>query len=246
MQKKDFPVVYSMYWDNISDLILQGQKDVFTHLGIELIQERADQKPHGDWMEDVLSRHHSDDIIVFCDIDAFPLHRDAYIDAVRHAQNGKVFGLAQFSNHKKTQEIYAGPMFMAFRKNCWEAFGRPGLKSSKQFDAAEALSVKARELGVPLVMSPPTASLIPKWALADKGLFGIGTFYGSCDFFHLFESRKPQYEKIFASVVSDVIGDRRLNFDRYLSIVQADAETEQAQKRRNWIPKLLRRFLSKR
>lgn len=246
MRNKDYPVVYSMHWDNISNLILQGQMDVFRHLGIELIQERADQIPHGDWMEDVLSRHQSDDIVVFCDIDAFPLHRNAYLDAVRSAQNGNVFGLAQFSNHKKTREIYAGPMFMAFRKSSWESFGQPGLKSSKQFDAAESLSAKARETGVPVVMSPPTASLIPKWALADKGLFGIGTFYGNCDFFHLFESRKPQYEEIFMAVVADVVGDRKLDFDRYLSLAQVDTEKSHMLKKRNWIPKPLRRFWVKR
>jgi hypothetical protein len=227
--------------------ILQGQRDVFKHLGIELVQERADQVPHGDWMEDVLSRHQSDDIVVFCDIDAFPLRRDAYLAAVQHARSGCVFGLAQFSNHKKTREIYAGPMFMAFRKSCWESVGRPGMKSNKQFDAAESLSVKARELGVPLVMSSPTASLIPKWALADKGVFGIGTFYGSCDFFHLFESRKPQYEKIFDAVVMDVIGDHPLNFDNYLSLAQVHhTGQEVAPRSRSWVPKPLRRFLRKR
>lgn len=235
-----------MHWNNISDLILQGQRDVFASLGIELIQERADQIQHGDWMEDVLARHHADDIVVFCDIDAFPLHRDAYLRAVQHAKNDEVFGLAQFSNHKQTQEIYAGPMFMAFRKGCWEKVGRPSLRSSKQFDAAESLSVRAKELGVPIAMSFPTASLIPKWALADKGLFGIGTFYGDCDYFHLFESRKPQYQRIFAAVVADITSARRLDFHHYLSLAQIEAQTALPPQGRNWIPKPLRRFLRNR
>lgn len=68
-----------------------------------------------------LSASASDDIIIFCDIDAFPIRRSAYLQAIDHAKNGALFGLAQFSNHKKGTELYAGPMFMAFQK----APGRP-------------------------------------------------------------------------------------------------------------------------
>ena len=242
MTKSALPAVYSMHWNNIADVIRIRQKDVFTHLGIELNQENFDQKSHGDWMEDVLKRHDSKDVIVFCDIDAFPLNPRAYHDAVRHAERGAIFGLAQFSNHKKTQEIYAGPMFMAFRKDCWEALGRPAMSSNKQHDAAEGLSVRAREQGVPLIMSSPTSCLIPKWALANKGVFGIGTFYGDCDFFHLFESRKPQYEKIFSAVVSDVVSDKPLDFNKYLQIAEEINGAPPPVRKRNLIPKPLRRF----
>ena len=101
-----------------------------------------------------------------------------------------------------------------------------------------------RELGLPLVMPSPTSCLIPKWALAGKGLFGIGTFYGDCDFFHLFESRKPQYEKIFSSVVNDVVSGRKLDFDKYLLIVEELNKQPAPVRKRNWIPKPLRRFLT--
>jgi len=246
MNSEELPPVYSMYWNNIADVIRQGQKEVFDHLGIPLVQENADQQSHGTWIEDVISRHKSDDVIVLCDIDAFPLNHDAFVDAVETARSGAVFGLAQFSNHKRTQEIYAGPMFMAFRKDCWEKLGRPSLKSDKQFDAAEALSASARNEGVAIALTYPTSTLIPKWALANKGVFGIGTFYGGNDFFHLFESRKPQYELIFAAVVSDVVNDRGLNFDLYLSTAQKDSEIKTVQRKRNWIPKPLRRFFTHR
>jgi len=231
-----------MHWNNIADVIREGQKGVFEHLGIDLIQENADQKSHGVWMEDVIARHQSDDVIVFCDVDAFPLSKKAYLNAVDHAKRGEVFGLAQFSNHKQTQEIYAGPMFMAFRKDCWERLGLPSMRADKKFDAAEALSVSARNKNVPVVMVYPSSSLIPKWALADKGVFGIGTFYGACEFFHLFESRKPQYEQIFSSVVNDLINNRNLNFDQYLKIAQQEIMVKIAPRKRNWIPRPLRRF----
>jgi len=64
-----------MYWNNVAPVVRDGQKSVFSHLGIELIQENANQKPHVSWMEEVLNRHQANDIVVFCDIDAFPLRK---------------------------------------------------------------------------------------------------------------------------------------------------------------------------
>lgn len=214
------PVVHSMYWHNIPDTILEKQCAVFKHLQIELVQEAADKKSHGVWMNEVLERSASDEVVVFCDIDAFPLNQSAYAEAIRQAENGAVFGLAQFSNHKKGEDLYAGPMFMAIRKSTWQALGSPSLRSDREHDAAEVLSVRARERQIPLVMIRPSGCLIPKWALGDQGVFGIGTFYGDCDFFHLFESRKPAYERILREVADDVTAARPLNFRHYLEIVE--------------------------
>lgn len=220
------PNVYAMYWDNIPDVILRGQKSVYDFLSIPLIQENANKISHGVWMNSVIDRHVSDDVIIFSDIDAFPLKSDAYERAVACAQRGGVFGLAQFSNHKKNFELYAGPMFMAFKKSTWEKLGSPQLKSSPANDAAEVISVLARQQQIELVLEMPSSCLIPKWSLAEHGVFGIGTFYGACDFFHLFESRRPSYERLFASVVSDIVSAKKLNFKNYLEIAST-ALTEQ-------------------
>ena len=228
------PVIHAMYWDNIPLNILRKQQSVAEHLDLPLQQERAHKKPHGVWMREVLERHASEDIVIFCDIDAFPLHRDAYLQAVSHAQRGALFGLAQFSNHKPGNEVYAGPMFMALRKQLWEDLGKPDLQSSKQHDAAEVLSALARARGVEVVMSEPTATLISKWALGSEGVFGIGTFYGRRDFFHLFESRKPAYGALLAAVADDVIGNRPLNFARYLELAQSLGDEEMAPARSTW------------
>lgn len=216
-----YPVVYAMHWDNIPEDILKKQRSVFEHFQIELSQENANKTPHGTWMNNVIQRSASEDIIIFCDIDAFPLKRSAYLEAVEYAKRGAIFGLAQFSNHKKGTELYAGPMFMAFQKSTWEAMGSPALKSSGDYDAAEVMSALARQNNIELILSRPTGCLIPKWALGNEGVFGIGTFYGNCDFFHLFESRKPAYDRIFNEVAEDVVGNRPLNFRRYLEIVEA-------------------------
>lgn len=226
MHDQHMPNVYAMHWDNIPNLILKGQRSVFDFLRIPLIQENANKVSHGVWMNDVIDRHASDDVIIFSDIDAFPVKTDAYWRAVACAQRGGVFGLAQFSNHKKNTELYAGPMFMAFKKSTWEKLGCPQLKSSPANDAAEVISVLARQKQVELILEMPSSCLIPKWSLAEHGVFGIGTFYGACDFFHLFESRRPAYERLFESVVSDIVSAQKLNFKNYLEIAST-AQTVQ-------------------
>ena len=233
------PPVYSLHWDNISPAILQGQDAVFAKLGLELRQERHHHKAHGVWMNEVIARHQPDDVIVFCDIDAFPLTAQAYQEAVQSAERGAVFGLSQFSNHKKNTEVYAGPMFMAFRKSVWERLGSPDLKSSSAFDAAEGLSALAREQGVPLVLHKPTSTLISKFALGNEGVFGIGTFYGDNDFFHLFESREPAYEQLLVAVADDAIAQRPLQFARYLEAAIALQQGTPVKKKRRWWRRLL-------
>ena len=242
------PIVHSLYWNNISPAILQGQAAVFKKLGLDLCQERHDRKAHGTWMNEVIERHQPDDVIVFCDIDAFPLHAQAYPEAVQSAARGEVFGLAQFSNHKKNTEVYAGPMFMAFTKATWQTLGSPSLKSSERFDAAEVLSARAREQHMAIALKLPTSCIVSKWALGHEGVFGIGTFYGRNEFFHLFESRFPAYERLFSLVVEDVLAERPLNFGAYLETAQlAEAEhvaDASRRKSRRWVPKFLRNYFS--
>lgn len=228
------PIVHTMHWENIPARILEKQKAVFAHLDIPLRQHLADKKPHGRWMNELVAQSHSNDVIVICDIDAFPLNREAYLQAVAHAQAGGLFGLAQFSNHKPGDKVYAGPMFMAFRKQLWESLGQPDLLSSKLHDAAEVMTVLAHQHNVSVVMSSPTACLRPKWALAQQGVFGIGTFYGACDFFHLFESRKPSYDKLLAAVADDVVAERGLQFAHYLELIQQLEATHEAKPRHWW------------
>ena len=247
MAAADRVTVYSMYWDNISPALREAQRLVFAALGIPLVQEDANLMPHGEWMTDVLSRHQSDDVVVFCDIDAFPLTLTAYEQAIEAARQGVLFGLAQFSNHKQGQDLYAGPMFMAFRKSVWEALGSPALAADKRYDAAEGLSAVARQRGVQVQMVMPTACLIPKWPLANRGVFGIGTFYGDCEFFHLFESRRAAYEPLLLNVAQDVIQGRKPDFGRYLDLTATVAsQPGSGAPSKNWVPKPLRRFFARR
>lgn len=210
-----------MYWDNVEPSLVQGQANVFKALGVPLQQHRAHRVPHGAWMDQVVQKQPEDAVIVFCDIDAFPLSRAAFDRAVSVARADGVFGLAQFSNHKPTTDLYAGPMFMAFRKALWTRLGCPSLLRNKTCDAGEALTLTANAHGVWVDLVKPTGCLKPKWALKNEGLFGVGTFYGANEFFHLFESRHPAHEALFALVAEDVVQGRPLQFDAYLDLMNA-------------------------
>ena len=219
---KKSPQVYSLHWRNISSKIIESQKTVFDYLNIPLSQQELDRKDHGQWMTEILEHSDDEDVVLFCDIDAFPLNRLAYERSVAHAQSGGVFGLAQFSNHISTSMIYAGPMFMAVRKNVWKELGSPNLSASRTADAAEILSINARKLGVPLLLSQPVCCIKTKWALANQGVFGIGTFYGELEFFHLFESRKRASINLISRVADDVVSARPLDFSSYLRILPSE------------------------
>jgi len=235
------PVVQSLHWNNISATVLEKQAAVFRRLDIPLQQDRQHKLRHGVWMNECIARAASDEVLVFCDIDAFPLHRRAYDDAVEAALQGRVFGLGQFSNHRQTTEVYAGPMFLAFRKSAWEAVGCPDMRSSPEYDAGEALSLAARRAGVSLQLLRPTGCLIPKYALGHQGIFGIGTFYGDNDFFHLFESRDRAHEEILAAVADDVAAGRPLGFADYLCIagrLQCTATGTNGPARLSWLRRL--------
>lgn len=228
------PTVHTMYWENIPTNILAQQRAVFAHLGIPLQQHLADKMPHGSWMNQILENASSDDTIVFCDIDAFPLQRSAYLQALEHAEAGRLFGLGQFSNHKPGNDVYAGPMFMALKKRLWEQIGTPGLRSSKFHDAAEVMTALARQHDIPVQLIYPSGCLIPKYSLGNEGIFGIATFYGKNEFFHLFESREPAYEALLDAVAQDVVQDRPLNFNHYLVLAQTLQGRQPAPKKKWW------------
>jgi hypothetical protein len=230
------PVVHAMHWNNIDPRIIRGQAAVFNALEIPLKQHPADRMPHGDWMNSVIQSHADNAILVFVDIDAFPITKDAYLNAIEIAQAGGVFGLAQFSNHKPTNEIYAGPMFAAFSKKTWQLIGSPSFSRTKTYDAGESLTASARENQVPVHLIYPTSCLVPKWALGNKGVFGLGTFYGNCEFFHLFESSRDADITLFSEVVKNIVNNQALDFSKYLNIING----AQTSKRRSLISKIFR------
>jgi hypothetical protein len=226
-----------MYWSNVPQAVVSAQRRVFEYLGIELEQQRADGLPHGEWMDAVLNDAAEDDVVVMVDVDAFPLSRNAYDRSVAIAQAGSVFGLAQSANHLPSRDqIYAGPMYLAVSKSTWTKVGRPSMRATHLADAGQALTTAAQAHGHGVTLIMPTACMIPRWALADRGVFGIGTFYGECEFFHLFESRAQAHGDLMVQVASDVATGRKLDFVRYLSATSPmPVEASAVSRARQWL-----------
>ncbi len=214
----DTPVVHSFYRGNIPHSVIAAQKSVFDHFGIPLRQDRNDKLTHGKWVDN-LFRNGQDDIIVLADIDAFPLNRAAYDGLCASAAEGAVVGLAQVANHKDPDRIYAGPMFMAVRRDVYEKLGQPGMERTPNSDVAQLVTDEAHKANVPVRLIAPRFAIQSKWPLADQGVFGIGTFYGEMEFFHLFQSRKRRTVELFEAVARDTIAGR-LDFGAYLDIIQ--------------------------
>jgi hypothetical protein len=217
-------IVNALAWNNIPGEILAAQRSIFEKLGISLRQCLEDKLDHGTWIDSVIAQADADDLVVFCDVDAFPLSRLAFQDAIRHAEAGAVFGLAQTANHLgRPLHLYAGPMFLAFRKSTWRQAGSPSLRPSRQFDVGQCLSEAAGGHDVPIELLRPTVCLIPRWPLGNAGVFGYATFYGQCEFFHLFGARERRYLDLFTAVADDVLQHRKPDFAAYLKLAGAPA-----------------------
>lgn len=234
------PPVLSAYWDNIDASVLASQSRVFEKLGIELRQVNTEGEHHGAWMTRV-AEEGGEGIVVFCDIDAFPLKRSAFEKAVAVARAGGVFGMAQVANHLDPDMIYAAPSFLAFSRETYEKLGRPSLRHTEELDPAQLLTVRAQEEGIDVQLLYPGTYIIPKWPLADHGVYGIGTFYGDREVFHLFESRKSLNIRIFNAVSEDVVADR-LDFARYLELANVPREQMKKKKRFRGIRKFVRKL----
>ena len=212
------PTVHSYYRYNIEPRLLDAQARVFDHLGVPLVQDRNDRLDHAGWMNDLLTRDDLDDVVVVADIDAYPLKFDAYASLVAAAERGAVAGLAQTTNHKDPTKIYAAPMFIAFRKDLYRAFGSPDHGRYATGDVAQIMTDIAQARGVEVALTYPSFAVRPMWPLADYGIYGIGTFYGNHDFFHLYQARLSEAVELFCAVSAGVVAGRH-DWARYLEIM---------------------------
>lgn len=209
-------IVLSPYQSNISPMILNAQRAVFEHLGIALSQVNIDGQEHGAWMDQAACAC-TDELIVFCDIDAFPVTRAAFDGAIAQAKKGHLVGMAQRANHFDPDHIYAGPMFLAMATDTYAELGQPTLARKDGNDAAQYLSRVAADKGTPITLLYPSVVIDPRWNLSTKGVFGIGTFYADNSFFHLFQARLQENITLFERVAQDIQQDR-LDFESYLAL----------------------------
>jgi hypothetical protein len=211
------PIVLSPYQSNVAPVLLEKQRAVFAHLGIPLQQVNIDGIEHGAWMEQA-ARAPASDVIVFCDIDAFPVTRNAYDEVIALARAGALVGAAHVANHFDPSHIYAGPMFLAVSPESYEAMGAVGLARKDGNDAAQYLTRTAQGQGIDVELLYPSTVIDPRWPMANRGVYGIGTFYSENGIFHLFEARYAQNLELFERVADDVIAGAGLDFAGYLEM----------------------------
>lgn len=214
--KENLPPVLTYYKSNIPTDIVSSQARVFEHLGIELVQCLEDSMTHPQWLNRVFSQ--DQDLTIVCDIDAFPLNRQAFVDFAEQARKGAVVGLEQVANHLGKGDPYAGPMFLACTKHTYAVAGRPSLSNTPDMDVAQSLTYAAQNAGISVEMIPPQFAIQPRWPLGDRGVFGTGTFYGKLDFFHLFTSRFANAVELFTEVADCTVKGRH-DFGKYLEVL---------------------------
>lgn len=223
--------VFSYCQSNVSTSLREAQQRVFDHFGVPLEQQIDDHRSHGEWMQWLLERHKDDEMVVIADIDAFPLKANSVENLVRVASEGAVAGLAQVANHKDPRRIYAGPMFIALQAGLYRRLGSPSLKRWAEGDVGQKITDLAQKQKVAVHLIEPKFALAPKWDFAGKGIFGIGTFYGQLDFFHLFESRNPGNEKLFQAVADGTVSGHH-DFTEYLRLSEGRPEPVATRKKR--------------
>lgn len=208
---------YSYYQSNVDPRLVEAQAKVFAHLGIPLVQQRDDTVDHAGWLTRVMRDDGAGDLAVVADIDAFPITLSGYERLTAAAQAGNLAGVAHVANHKNPDHVCAGPMFMAVRRDIYRRLGSPDMARTDRSDVGQILTLKAEAAGVPVHLVWPKFAIQPRWGFGQHGVFGIGTFYGENELFHLFESRRRQSVELFMAVAGGVLAGRH-DFDRYLAV----------------------------
>jgi hypothetical protein len=214
--RQDLRHIVSMYWDNIDAAVIDGQRRVFAKLGYAIKQINATGVAHGVWIDETLAAAGPDDLILFVDIDAFPLTAAAIGRAFSAAEAGRIFGVAQTASHLPERDfIYVGPAFLCLARRCWEAIGRPSAVPDAANDVAMRIGKAAISHGVSLELLYPNYVVIPRWQLGGKGVTGYGTFYGEGSVFHLFEARRTRragLRQILDQVVARVVAGEEIDY----------------------------------
>jgi len=202
--------VFSLYWDNVEESIVSGQRAVFDCFGLPISQHRIHGLPHGEWMDWVVKRFNAVDVFLFIDIDCVPLAKSAIEEAVKSAANGHLHGAAQAAAHIDNSRIYAGPFFLAVSATTLKHIGYPSAVPDTFHDVAQRWTEAAVVGAVPVEVLMPSSVEVPRWTLPNGLAFGIGTNYED-RIYHLFESRASTEAARFHRVVNAITAQQRFS-----------------------------------
>ena len=199
--------IHSLNWPGSDPRLADEQKGVFSHFKLPLTQHHR-KLDHGFWMDAVLKQS-SADVVLFVDNDCVPLSRSAPIEAIRWAAQHRSFlGLAQASNHiNNGVHVFAAPAFLAIARSAWMRLGHPSCRPTPRGDAAEELSWRAEEEGLPYKAWYPTHFHHPSreglWRMGNYGTYGIGSVFAE-RVFHLYQGRFADNVDLFVRVCSSI------------------------------------------
>lgn len=200
--------IVTLYWENIAPRLVKTQAQVFAHLGYKIDQICKTGADHGDFLDGIIAELGEDDTLLCVDIDCFPTNAAVVEHAFAFAEAGGLIGCSQVTAHIDPDRIFTAPMFLCLTKRLWRQLGSPSFHGSATADVAQNLHDIAVKSGVKIEYLDPYACVIPKWNLAGKALFGVGTFYRG-GVFHLYESRKSPYTFVLYAVAEDILANRQ-------------------------------------
>lgn len=149
------------------------------------------------------------DTVLILDIDCIPLSAYALEYTFEQAEQGKLVGNIQRSNHiENNKHTYVAPSGICLTKEMYEKLGKPSFKITKRGDIGEELTYLAEEKELKIEKFLPSSyEALPfngskPWQLGDgQPEYGIGTTFvndnGEEMFYHLFESRVHKFNDLF-------------------------------------------------
>ena len=179
----------SFYRSNMSASVISYQKKVFDLFGLPIVQVTSSQT-HAEFLRETLLKTEKE-FVLFFDIDAIPLQKEAIFLALKDLQqNFTITAALQTASHLNNgKNNYAGPFFLGIKTAFYKECGAPSLEFSDEYDVAGILSDRAIKLSKAIKYWVPTHVERRKWNLYRVGDFGLGTTYNGM-IYHAFEGRE--------------------------------------------------------
>lgn len=198
----------TFYNTKIDNQIVEYQKKVFEHFGLQINQINSPTWPgHGHLVDEHLQKLGDDwDIFILFDIDCIPLDDKIIQEGKEWAKkNLGLFSVAQ-RHYRKSEMVYASPAFLIFSKKTYDLLGKPSFVETKRSDVAGELTHKCIEKQLLIKLMWPSNVEEEKWILKDNQKFGRGTTYEN-RVYHAFESRMDNIS-CFVNKCKEIIGEK--------------------------------------
>jgi len=218
------PIIVTGFNDKIDTKIVRYQEMVVNKLrgNIPFFQYNytGSDMLHGDVCNKLIHKmfyeyQEGADCILFLDVDAIPLSREALEWTLDMAYSGHLVGNAQRSNHyDNDQHVFAAISYAAFTRETYEKAWSPTMCFTKKYDCSELFTVNCERAGIPVTLLMPSGSESTNqdneyWKLADgMPTYGIGTTFsnGKQDIsYHLFCSSFNKYTNYFLNRCHKII-----------------------------------------